>query len=432
MAAMPVRRIPGMVVVTALLSLAAADAAGAQTYCVNNAAMVPPSCPVGADSTKTFPQALAAAEASTTTADTILLAPGTFTDASGTDFDFDSGPNATNDLTITGAGTGLTTLTQSPADLTDSILTFSAATAVADAQITDLTVSLPPGFTAFGLFDPTDVHRVNFVAQGATSGTALRLSNRGTFDHMDIEMPLTGGATALAQPNVSVTVTDSTIVADKITAQFVASNDVFRNLRVHAGSSGFLLNLSDGNPTDVTTFDNVQIQLDGAGSAINATAGFNVARVNATNVTINGRDVAGSQGIVATSTAAGTATVNLSNSIVAHVEHPLVVSHNTNNATINAVSSVVLPNAPLNSGSTGLGVVVATAPSVAFAEPHLLVAPDGLLYPRFDFPAIDHGDPSKRTCRPISPAICAATTVMATAPLSPTPARSSTSIWRRP
>src|SRR5262249_4709151 len=130
------------------------------------------------------------------------------------DFDFDSGnggaPNALNDLTIQGAGPTLTTIAQSAGHASSNVITFSQSSTAADQEVDDLTVSMPPGFSAVGMFDPSGVHNVNFVAQGAMSGTALRMANRGTFDHMNIALPLTGGASALSQPNVSGTVAGTT------------------------------------------------------------------------------------------------------------------------------------------------------------------------------------------------------------------------------
>ena len=48
-------------------------------------------------------------------------------------------------------------------------------------------------------------------------------------------MPLTGGATGFYQPNGTVTIADSTIVADHSVGGLAStgSDDVLRNLRLH-------------------------------------------------------------------------------------------------------------------------------------------------------------------------------------------------------
>ncbi len=388
-------RISGALTVAALLTLGAAGSASAATYCVSNAGMGPPSCPLGADTSKTFAQAIAAAQLTTSTADTIQLAPGTYTDQTGHDFSFDSGnggaPNPTNDLTIKGAGTALTTVAQGAAHASSNVITFSQPTAAADQDVDDLTISMPPGFSADGLFDPTDVHRVNLIAKGAMSGTALRMANRGTFDHMDIELPLTGGAAALEQPGVSVTVSDSTITADRITTNFNASEDVLRNLRLHCDSGGLVMTLSNTGATNAATIDNVQILMDGSGTAIGATSTSGTARLNVTNVTLFGKNVLGSTGIAATTTAANPTTVNVANSIVVDFADPFAAFPAAGAATVNAANSIMFPNAFYVGGPSG---AVNIDSSVLITRPHLL-SQGGLLYPLYPSPAIDLGDPLK-------------------------------------
>jgi PKD domain len=386
-------RISGLGVVVALAVLGSASPAAAVTYCVSNGGMGPPSCPLGADTSKTLAQAITAAQASTTLADTILLAPGTYTNQSGHDFDFDSGnggsANAANDLTIQGAGPALTTIAQSAGHASSNVMTFSQSTASADQEVDDLTISMPPGFSGVGIFDPTGVHEVNLIAQGAMSGTALRMSNRGTYDDMNIALPLTGGASALAQPNVSVTVADSTITADHTTSNFNASDDVFRNLRIHARSSGLLMNLANSGASDATTIDNVQLTIDNGGTAISATATTNPARLNVTNTTVFGSTEAGGTGIAAATTGASPAIVNVDNSIVAHFQY--VFSAGAGATTVNVAHSVMYSNGFFNGGS---GAAVNIAPTVQVTPP-LLFSSGGLLYPTYKSPAIDLGDPAK-------------------------------------
>jgi len=381
-------------VVVALAALGFAAPAGAVTYCVSNAGMGPSNCPLGADTTKTFAQAIAAAQASTTLADTILLAPGTYTNQTGHDFDFDSGnggaPNALNDLTIQGAGPTLTTIAQSAGHASSNVITFSQSSTAADQEVDDLTVSMPPGFSAVGMFDPSGVHNVNFVAQGAMSGTALRMANRGTFDHMNIALPLTGGASALSQPNVSVTVADSTITADHTTSNFNASEDVFRNLRIHAGTSGLVMTLSSSGVSGVATIDNVQLVIDNGGTAIGATASTGPARLNITNTTVAGSTEQGGIGIAAATTGANPATVNVRNSIVAHFQYVFSATPAAGTATVNVAHSVMYANGFFVGGP---GATVNIDPTVQIAIPRL-VSSGGLLYPAYNSPAIDIGDPA--------------------------------------
>jgi hypothetical protein len=234
------------------------------------------------------------------------------------------------------------------------------------------------------------------IAQGATTGIALRLSNRGSFDHMDVELPLTGGGSAFYQPNISVTIADSTIVADQLMAPGAnASDDILRNLRMHAGSTGFQVTLNNAGASDAMTLDNVQIQIDSMSPALAIFAGSAAARVNASHVTITGNGSATSQGVLASTSSSPSSTINLANSIITNVGHPLVVSHSLGVATINVTNSVLSNNAFVNSGGTGSGATNTSA-SVAIADPHL-VDVGGLLYPRFDSPAIDRGDPAKTT-----------------------------------
>jgi PKD domain len=391
----PRPRILGVAVAVVVAALSTAAPAGAVTYCVSNAGMGPSNCPLGADTTKTFAQAITAAQASTTLADTILLAPGTYTNQGGHDFDFDSGnggaPNASNGLTIQGAGPALTTIAQSAGHASSNVITFSQTTATADQQVSDLTISMPPGFSGSGIFDPTGVHDVNFIAQGAMSGIALRLSNRGTYDDMNIALPLTGGASALSQPNVSVTIADSTITADHTTSNFNASEDVFRNLRIHAGTSGLVMNLSNSGVSNAATIDNVQLKIDNGGTAIGATATTGPARLNVTNTTVFGSTDQSGTGISAATTGGNPATVNVDNSIVADFQYVFSATPNAGTATVNVGHSVMYANGFFVGGA---GATVNVDPTVKIGPP-LLVASGGLLYPSYRSPAIDIGDPAK-------------------------------------
>ncbi len=389
-------QISGMVGLVAVLCAAWAQSASAATYCVKSGGNEPPNCPLGADDTKTFSQALAAAAASTAVADTVLLAAGTFTAQTAGDFSFDSGNNATNDVTIQGAGVGQTTITRA-GDLSSPILQFAASTPNADAILQDLTISMPSGFSGSGVFEPTALHRVDMVAQGAMTGTALRLSNRGTFDHMDIEMPLTGGAAGVYQPNGNVTITDSTIVADKLwSGSSTGSDDVLRNLRLHGNTTGLSFQLTNTGVSDATTADNIQIRMDSAAPAVAMSAPFATAgRFTASHLTILGNGGGASIGVRAATPSSPPLTINLANSIVTGVATPLAVVHTTGTATINATASVFSSNAYTNTGSGGSGAINTTA-SVAIGDP-LLVDQGGLLYTRFDSPAIDRADPAKTT-----------------------------------
>ena len=383
-----------VVVVAALLGAVGAQPAAAITYCVNNGLATPPNCPLGVDSTKTLPQALGAAAASTAVADTILLAPGTFTALTPGDFSFNSGDFAANDLTIQGAGTGQTTLTRA-GDLGSPIVQFVASTANADAILQDLTLSTPPGYAGAAIFEPTELHRVNIVAQGAMSGVALRLSNRGTFDNMDIEMPLTGGASGVYQPNGSLTITDSTIVADNLWgAGSTGSDDVLRNLRLHGNTTGLATQLTNTGVSDAMTADNIQIRMDGPAPAFALTAPFgSPGRFNASHVTIIGNNDPNSIGVRASAPSSPPMAITLANSIITGVAHPLAVVHTTGTATITATSSVFSNSGYTNTGSSGSGVLNTNATDV-IADPRLIDS-GGVLHPLFNSPAVDHGDLAK-------------------------------------
>src|SRR3954451_9531586 len=156
-----------LVVTLVLLGCSAAFAAAgaiAATYCVSD-----PPCPAGGVAEPDLPSALHAAGLSNQ-ADTILLGPGTSSDPTlpGQLFQYSDRDVATNAVTIQGAGTDQTILTQ--ADTGTSLLDFSDPTPDAKEDVRDLTVSLPAGFgsaSVAGIARPTQIENVRVTAQGA-------------------------------------------------------------------------------------------------------------------------------------------------------------------------------------------------------------------------------------------------------------------------
>lgn len=382
----------------AAVGLAAGDAL-AGDYCVANGSNTPPNCPAGADTSMSFPQAIAAAQASTAAADRIFLAAGTYTDQSGSDFSFNSGGpsgTATNDLDIIGAGTQATTVTESPAHLSPTgVIAFTQSTSAADQTVRDLTISLPDGFAGSAVFDPTGLTNVDVVAQGAMSGVALRLSNRGTFSGIHAILPLTGGNLGVYQPNGSLTLADATITADNAT-DIHATSDAMRGVVFHARSQGVRMVEAVANAGTPTALENVQIAMDGPSAALVVNAGSGAGytgTVNASHLTVFGDGSANSIGVAAGASATEPATLNLSNSAIANVQTATAAFTNgASLGTINLDHSVLANQTFAGNGAT----VIAGTGHVAFADPKLLLA-GGLYHPEWDSPALDLGDPATTT-----------------------------------
>lgn len=377
----------GTLFLMAVFAIAGVVDADAVTYCVTN-----PACPAGGVGEPDLQTALSTAGTSTAVADTILLGPGTFVGTTSARFLYGDGGFATNDVTIQGAGPDQTTLTETDPAL--HVLDLSGSTGGADQDVRDLTVSLPPGFGASavaGVLDATQMENVGVTAQGTVGDMATGVSagGNGPFTGLDIRLPLTANPTGLYldRPGTAITVTDSSITASRAMELTVQSRSTLERLRVHARTQG----IASGFPDDGThenVIEDSQITMDGSGFAIVAfpqSPQTDNATLALRHVTINGQGAAGSTGVQASSVSSNDSNVRVRNSIITGVEHPLMTTGA--GSTLTASGSVLPPT-----GDTGT-VTRVPGTNAEVADPLLVDAGNGDLYPRSDSPAIDLGDP---------------------------------------
>jgi hypothetical protein len=385
-----------MAAVTTLAVLGSPASSRAVTYCVNN-----PACPAGGDtSNTTLGAALNAAAASPNVADTILLGPGTYDDASGIDFQYADGGNPANDVTVQGAGVDQTTLTQQGHG-SDPVLAFSNNPPAADEEVRDLAISLPDGYggnvnTVPALQYPTQAENVRIVAQGSATEHAAGIAAPADalLTGLDIRLPLSspgssfGPAGVFSQDPGTMILADSSITAWNPVLLADAVKTAFLGLRLHGAGSG-ISGQFPGTTGDRSAIENTQIVMDGDGTGITGSAdGSGPLNLAVRHVTIK----AASTGLRVLAGNGQAASVNVRNSIIAGATTPVSVTTTGATAGTVAVSNSALPPTGDSASGTNAQINRASATNAEVADPLLVDAGNGDLHPRFDSPAIDLGD----------------------------------------
>jgi PKD domain len=293
-----------MTTTTALAALVAAligaSAASADTYCVTPAS--------GCTHPETsVANALTAAAADSSGAATIRLGATTYNED-------DLNYIGAVPLTVTGAGQGQTTLTDSGASLSGRVLRFTPGSATA-TTLSNLALAIPATNAQVGVeFGSQAVANVQSVTLngplGAGGASGFQLDGAGTLSQTAATLLGTGttGVQAAAGSALSDTIQDSSITANTgVSASGVGTTTVHRTTITTNGSGGFGLNAGAGS----ASIDESLVLLRSGGTGILASSA-----TQARQVTIVG-DASGT-GVNVDATAADV-TLGLTDSIIRNV-----------------------------------------------------------------------------------------------------------------
>jgi hypothetical protein len=350
------------------LLLAAPAAASADDYCVGS----PPGC--SGTPKPDLQTALDAAKATTGTADRVLVGPGTYTRPDG--FDYQDG-NVANTVDIQGVGSPQPVITLTATASQKHALTLQQA----GSSVSNLTFDVPnTAFSLFGLFIGAGTTAHDVTVTGPTTNTAFNTGVQvigGTLRDSTINAGVAGAGSIGVDARTNSLVEDNTIFGSR-------GMDVFANAQVIRDKISAVFTGLYVYGSNNTKIENTLVDMRGGTGG--TTRGIHASTVpsgltttiDASQLTIRNGD-SHTVGVgEETGNASSTITVNLTDSIIRDVAHPLEQGTPPATSTFTFTGDHDDYDQSANLGTVDGLTVVRTETSLVNLDPHFVTPVSGV------------------------------------------------------